>query len=259
MIVGKHFWFVTIFYLMGGPMGLHLLGLPASLGDDKLANAITAWQGEWQTNWGPMVLQFKTDGRFEGNYGKSNHLLRGKLDEKDPHILHGSWKHAGSNSVGLIQFKLNRELTEFRGVYTSGETDPTGKTINWTGKRLAEPFKKPRKWRDGEKPQWAGTWKTTYGDLFLKSVGDGRFAGSYGSLEHSVKGQVHEDGRTLIGTWKHTNSDWTGRFLFQLDSPDHFRGHWTSGDTKPATTVVNWQGTRKSTPPVAKKKKDAIE
>ena len=94
-----------------------------------------AWLGKWETNWGDMVLQRTDDGRIEGYYGSSKHMVEGQVDPDTPCVFEGIWRHRGSDSTGRFRFVIDRPGS-FAGAWTSGRADPAKTTINWTGMRV---------------------------------------------------------------------------------------------------------------------------
>lgn len=97
---------------------------------------------------------------------------------------------------------------------------------------------------------WSGKWNTTYGEMTLELDKFGEFTGNYGPSQHKLRGTFYpERPHELSGYWKHTTSDWTGRFRFVFTKQDSFEGTWTSGNAEPNLQQVNWTGTRRKVSP----------
>ena len=92
------------------------------------------WEGQWDTNWGTMVLRREKDGRISGIYGPAGHSVTGTIDPKDPAVLAGTWKHSNSSLAGRFQFRMHKP-GRFQGAWTHGDADPSEKDTNWTGIR----------------------------------------------------------------------------------------------------------------------------
>ena len=139
---------ITISNLLIGALALSTLGSPPSDGGPKPVPTakpsvnkiihcdIQSWAGVWQTNWGVMKLTFN-DESFSGNYGPSNHAVRGRFDPKTPCVLRGVWQHTGTQSAGgRFTFHLTGPKT-FKGNWSSGNADPDVSGSPWTATRPA--------------------------------------------------------------------------------------------------------------------------
>ena len=92
---------------------------------------------------------------------------------------------------------------------------------------------------------WTGCWRTNWGVMTLELTEKGQFAGVYGPAKHTVVGAIDPDNpRVLSGTWRHTGSEATGRFRFELSPGGGFYGGWTSGQADPADNHNVWIGVR---------------
>ena len=95
-----------------------------------------SWAGEWQTNWGVMVLKFDDD-QFTGSYSSSGHAVSGKFDPANPCVLSGTWRHANLSSTGRFTFRM-AGAKGFAGKWSWGDKDPQKASGVWTGKRVPE-------------------------------------------------------------------------------------------------------------------------
>lgn len=95
-----------------------------------------SWQGEWDTNWGKMILT-QNDNIVTGTYVHDSGKISGKVSGNK---LTGTWSespsYAAPNDAGDIEFTMSNDGKSFTGSWRYGSS---GSWSNWEGgKRLTE-------------------------------------------------------------------------------------------------------------------------
>ncbi len=99
----------------------------------------------------------------------------------------------------------------------------------------------------GQNCDWTGTWKTSWGDVFLTQSGN-TVTGTYVHDQGKITGSIFGD--VLSGTWSeyptYSAPNDAGDFEFTMTACDTFQGRWrygSSGDWR-----NDWSGSRVSVP-----------
>jgi len=167
--------------------------------------AASAWDGEWDTNWGKMTLT-QTGNTVSGTYTHNAGRIEAQVVGNK---IVGNWYQ--SNGSGKMEFEMDSDGAGFQGKWRYNNS---GTWNSWTARKAAA--------APSGKKTWAGTWDTTWGKMVLNQSGSS-VTGTYAFKDGRIEAQAV--GNKIIGNWYQSNG--SGQIEFEMiNGGANFLGKW---------------------------------